>query len=413
MRVKAEIPLFKEVTVEIDENEKISGLKRKICEKLNIPEDLTFLLLNGEILSENALIKELDFKSKVVTVDYLWARLLPLWGEKTQNALKESSILLVGAGALGNEIAKNLAMLGIGEIIIVDYDKIELSNLSRAVFFDESDVGEFKALVLARKLKSKNPHLKIEAYNFRVEDLPLEAFLKSNVIISGLDNLASRVFLSTIASKYKIPLVDGGMNGYQGRIQVFSSPDSPCPICSIPLSNYGRLIGLRNPCSAPTNEGVIPSLPTVASLVAAIQVQEAIKIIFNQKLNEKIEKLLSGLLILDLRFNRYSILELKKNPKCVVCGKNGLGKNEAKLLEIPFEECLNSTAEMIKLASIKMGFKEPHEITVFKESFKGELLKIPSFSLLNEYELKKGSLTRVIFKKLKQEDYKEVLVKLI
>jgi molybdopterin/thiamine biosynthesis adenylyltransferase len=413
MQIKAEIPLFKEIYVEIDEKEKVKDLKRKICSKLNLPENLTFLILNGEILPENSLIKEFDFKSKTVIIDYLWARFLPLWGEKAQKALRESSILLVGAGALGNEIAKNLAMLGIGEITIVDYDKIELSNLARDVFFDKSDIGEFKSLVLAKKLKNKNPHLKIEAYNCRVEDLPLEVFLKSNLIISGLDNLASRVFLSIIASKYKIPLIDGGMNGYQGRVQVFIPPNSPCPICAIPLNNYGKLIGLRNPCSAPTTEGTIPSLPTVASLISAIQAQEAVKLIFNQKINEKIEKPLNGLLILDLRFNRYNILELKKNPECIVCGKNGLGKSETEIIEIPIEKCLNSIAEIIKIASIKVNVKDPHEITVFKEKFKGELIKIPSFSKLNEYELKKGSLIRVIFKNLKQEDYKEVLIKLI
>jgi molybdopterin/thiamine biosynthesis adenylyltransferase len=413
MQIKAEIPLFKEVYVEVDEKEKIKDLKRKICRKLDLPENLTFLLLNGKVLPEDSLIEEFDFKSKVVTIDYLWARFLPLWGEKAQKALRESSILLVGAGALGNEIAKNLAMLGVGEITIVDYDKIELSNLARAVFFDEKDIGEFKSLVLAKKLKSKHPYLKIEVYNCKVEDLPLEVFLNSNVIISGLDNLASRVFLSIIANKYGIPLIDGGMNGYQGRVQVFTPPDSPCPICPIPLNDYGRLIGLRNPCSAPTPEGTMPSLPTLASLVSAIQAQEAVKLIFNQKIGEKIEKPLNGLLILDLRFNRYNILELKKNPECVVCGKNGLGKSETKIIEVSIEECLNSIAEMVKIASIKAGFKEPHEITIFKENFKGELIKIPSFSRLSEYELKKGSLTRAIFKNLKQEDYKEVLIKLI
>ncbi|MEM1588604.1 MAG: ThiF family adenylyltransferase [Candidatus Bathyarchaeia archaeon] len=413
MQVKAEIPLFKEVYIEVNENEKIKDLKRKICERLNLPENLTLLLLNGKVLPENSLIKEFNFKSKAVTIDYLWARFLPLWGEKAQKALRESSIILVGAGALGNEIAKNLAMLGIGEIIIVDYDKVEFSNLTRNVFFDENDIGNFKSLVLAKKLKSKYSYLKIEVYNCKIEDLPLEVFLRSNVIISGLDNLASRVYLSIIASKYKIPLIDGGINGYQGRIQVFIPPNSPCPICAIPLKDYGRLIGLRNPCSNPIIEGTVPSLPTVASLVSAIQAQEAVKLIFNQKIQENIEKPLNGLLILDLRFNRYNILELKKNPECIVCGRNGLGKSETKIIEVSIEDCLNSIAEMIKIASIKTDLKEPHEITVFKENFKGELIKLPAFSKLDEYKLKKGSLIRAIFKNLKQEDYKEVLIKLI
>lgn len=412
MLIKARLPLVKEVAVEVKEEEKIGDLKRKVCGELGIPEEFTRLLLDGKPLPEGSRIKDFELGSKPVTVDYLWARHIPLWGSEAQEALRASSVLLVGAGALGNEVAKNLAMLGVGKLAIVDHDRVELSNLSRSVFFEEGDVGEPKALILGRRLKAKYPHLDVEAYVGRVEDLPLSAFLRSDAMVSGVDNLAARVFLATVSSRYGIPLVDGGMDGARGRVQVFLPPDWPCPACVIPPGEYGRLVGLRNPCSAPNDQGTVPSLPTVISLVSSIQAQETAKILMSKVKKEAGWPPLKGILLIDVNFNRYTVLEAKKNPNCIVCGKDGLGKDKVERLEISAEECRDSISELIKLASAKANVQEPHEVLAFVEEG-GRTVKLPGYGRLSARGLKPGAAVRLIFKKLKQEDYKEAVAKLI
>jgi len=410
MEVEVEFPLVGEFKFKADKGERVEAFKRKVCGKLGIAPELTLLLEDGKPISEDGKLENL--KSGKLTVDYLWARYIPLWGVEGQETLKNSRVLLVGAGALGNETAKNLAMMGVGGLVLVDYDKVELSNLSRMVFFSSRDVGEPKSLVLAERLKERHPYLKVEAYQGRVEDLPLGVFLNVDVIVSGVDNVASRIFLSTVAVKYGIPMVDGGMNGPQGRVQVYASRGDPCPACSIPPSEYKRLVGLRNPCSAPAEPGTNPSLPTVTSLVSSIQAQETVKILLSRGRKGFDWKPLKGILLLDLKFNRYTALEVKRNPNCVVCGKNGLGEDKVEVLTVELESCGNSVSKLLGLIKVKAKAESAGEASLFLED-ESKPVKIPSRGELSDYKVKRGSVIRAIFKNLKQEDYKEVAVKII
>jgi len=211
MKVRAHIPSVEEVEVYVPKDLKIEDLKETICRRLKIEPEFTRLLLDGKILDERKRLSQFDARSKKIEVDYLWARHLILWGKRGQAKIRNSTILIAGAGALGNEIAKNLAMLGVMRLIIVDYDVVELSNVSRMIFFDRSDAGKSKAKVLAQKLHRKFPRTEIVAYDCALENIPLGTFLESDVIICGLDNVASRIFLTSISRKYSIPMVDGGI----------------------------------------------------------------------------------------------------------------------------------------------------------------------------------------------------------
>jgi len=417
MKVRAHIPSVEELEVYVPKDLKIEELKRKICRRLEIEPEFTRLLLHGRILDERKKLSQFDTRLKKVEVDYLWARHLILWGKRGQSKIRNSTILIAGAGALGNEIAKNLAMLGVMQLIIVDYDVVELSNVSRMIFFDRFDVGKSKAKVLARKLHRKFNRTEIVAYDCALENVPLGTFLESDAIICGLDNVASRIFLTSVSRKYSIPMVDGGIIGYQARVQVYVPPDSPCPICPLPSSQYAQLIGLRNPCDAPIEEAKTPSLPTSISFVSSIQTQEALKLILGYKdfLESKawpqnVGEPLKGVLIADLKYNRYSNLDLRRNETCIVCGKEGVGRDLVQKIEIPFKSLRNSAGRLRELVSKQLD-EDVEELQLFKIAL-GDLIKIDYGRKLSVYSMGKDDLVQAIFKK-RQDEYREAIVKFL
>jgi len=333
MRVNASLPSYKQIEVELNPNKTAKDLKGIICKKLGIEPELTRLLAHGKPLPDRTRLSRIR---ETVTIDYLWARHLLLWGLEGQRRIRDSSVLLAGAGAIGNEVAKNLAMLGVGRIIIVDRDTVEMSNVSRMVFFEKSDLGKNKAEVLARKIHRKYPFVQTIAFRGALERLPLKFYLDSNVIVCGLDNVVSRIFLTQICRKYSVPLVDGGITGMNGRIHVYLPPNDACPVCMFPPNQYSKIVGLRNPCDAPLEQEAVPSFSTTISLVSSILAQETIKLIIgmeeyrsNARWPESSGQPLRSVLFFDLRNNRYTPMDLKRGEKCLVCGKEGTTREPA------------------------------------------------------------------------------------
>ncbi|WP_455369220.1 ThiF family adenylyltransferase [[Eubacterium] cellulosolvens] len=395
MKITARIPSVKEIAVDVPSNITIAELKQILCEKLKIEQDLTKLLVNGIPLKENQMISKIKLKSKKLEIDYLWSRQLILWGGDGQAKLGKSNILIAGAGAIGNEIAKNLAMLGIRKLTIVDYDKVEVSNLSRMIFFDKSDAGRPKSKILAKKLHNKYPHLEITAIQGKLENLPLKVYLDSNIIVSGLDNFASRFFLTSMSRRYLIPLVDGGITGYQCRVQSYVPPNDPCPICPITREHYGNLVGLRNPCDAPIEEAKTPSLPTTISLVSSIQTQEVAKILLGyddylhtEKWPETTGQPMQGIWIADLKYNKYSILKLAKNKNCMVCGEHGEARNSVEKINIPTKIFYSRNLRDRYLRDI---YPESDEFLFFKMS-EGKPIRINPDKILKKDQAKEDYL---------------------
>ncbi|MGA8858292.1 MAG: ThiF family adenylyltransferase [Candidatus Bathyarchaeia archaeon] len=331
--MNASLPSYKQIEVELNPNKTAKDLKGIICKKLGIEPELTRLLAHGKPLPDRTRLSRIR---ETVTIDYLWARHLLLWGLEGQRRIRDSSVLLAGAGAIGNEVAKNLAMLGVGRIIIVDRDTVEMSNVSRMVFFEKSDLGKNKAEVLAKKIHRKYPFVQTIAFRGALERLPLKFYLDSNVIVCGLDNVVSRIFLTQICRKYSVPLVDGGITGMNGRIHVYLPPNDACPVCIFPPNQYSKIVGLRNPCDAPLEQEAVPSFSTTISLVSSILAQETIKLIIgmeeyrsNARWPESSGQPLRSVLFLDLRNNRYTPMDLKRGEKCLVCGKEGTTREPA------------------------------------------------------------------------------------
>ena len=155
MRLKASIPSYRQIEMELSPNQTVRDLKKLVCAKFGIEPELTRLLLAGKNLSDATRVSKLKVSAEPVIVDYLWARHLIAWGSDGQNRIRNSTVLIAGAGAIGNEVAKNLAMLGVGKLLIVDRDNVEMSNVSRMIFFEPTNLGKNKAEVLARNVHKR------------------------------------------------------------------------------------------------------------------------------------------------------------------------------------------------------------------------------------------------------------------
>lgn len=211
---------------------------------------------------------------------YARFRLIAWW---EQEKLTAARILVVGAGALGNEVLKNLALLGVGSVHIVDFDEIEGSNLSRSVLFRSRDRGRSKAEAAAEAVMDINPEIKVQALCANViTDIGLGLFRDVDVVIGCLDNREARLWVNRQCWKVNTPWIDAGIQEINGVVKVFVPPDSACYECAMTENDY-RLINLRYSCPLLRQEdiqaGKVPTAPTISSMMAALQTQEALKLL--------------------------------------------------------------------------------------------------------------------------------------
>jgi molybdopterin/thiamine biosynthesis adenylyltransferase len=207
-------------------------------------------------------------------------RLISWWDHQK---IAKCRLLVIGAGALGNEILKNAALLGFTQVIVVDLDRIEESNLSRAVLYRAEDVGKYKAEAAASAFQSLAP----DAYAHPVvanvvHGCGLGLIEWSDVIIAGLDNREARLWINRSAWKINRPWIDGAIEGINGVARVFLPGTAPCYECTLGEVDWA-LLQKRLSCNLlalePTVEGKIPTTPTISSIIAGVQVQEAVKLI--------------------------------------------------------------------------------------------------------------------------------------
>lgn len=209
--------------------------------------------------------------------------LIPWWN---QEQLHNSTIMVVGAGAIGNELIKNLALLGIGKIVIIDMDMIEQTNLSRSILYRMSDVGKYKAEVAAEKAMEINPDIKAIALGGNIiTDIGLGVFRKIDVVLGGLDNREARLAINQACYKVDKPWVDGAIEVLNGFARVFVPP-GPCYECTM-TENDWKLINKRKSCALLTHEqmleGKTPTTPTSSSIIAGVQVQEMLKLLHKDR----------------------------------------------------------------------------------------------------------------------------------
>jgi adenylyltransferase/sulfurtransferase len=198
-----------------------------------------------------------------------------------QSKLRESRVLVVGAGALGNEIAKNLGLLGVGHLTIVDMDRIERSNLARCAMFRDSDEGRSKAETLAEAVQALNPDVSATAVPVSVTTLGLGFIASFDVVVAGLDNREARLWVNRACRKVGMPWVDGAIEGLRGIARVFL-PQGACYECTLGEVDL-KIMSARKSCALLSRRdmesGKTPTNSTTASIIAAVEVQEVVKVL--------------------------------------------------------------------------------------------------------------------------------------
>ena len=242
--------------------------------------------------------EELDRYSRQVMLEEI--------GYQGQQKLRDAKVCVVGVGGLGNPITTRLVAMGVGTVRIVDRDVIELSNLHRQTMFDDSDVGEIKVEVAAKKLQKLNPNVKIEAFPISVNDYnAIEVIEGCDVVIDALDSVNARYSLNKACVAKNIPFVTGAAVGVSGQVFTILPKQSACYHCMFPALDEDSM----PTCSI---EGVHPS---ILSIIGGIEVAEAVKIIIGKKpsLSEKI-------LHVDLENMDFVHTRTFKADECPVCG---------------------------------------------------------------------------------------------
>ncbi len=292
-----------------------------------------------------------------------------------QDLVMESSVMIVGVGAIGCEVAKNLALMGVGRLILVDNDVVELSNLSRQMLFTDKDIGRPKAEAAAIRLREMNPHVEVEAHYRDVRELDPTLFEETQVFCSCLDNWPVRRWLNSMAVEMDKPLVDAAMEGLVANLQVVIPGRTACLEChgeelvprevqlaectlrrrrpadlvedlkaqgiEVPLSVAETLFNagvktifdlkysqadLLEKLERDVREAVreiqerlkprMPALQSIASTIGGIAATEVLKIIHGGSIG----KPMRGLLVYDGSSGRFTRVRLDRMPDCFVCG---------------------------------------------------------------------------------------------
>ena len=214
------------------------------------------------------------------------------WGEGVftllswfkQDKVKNAKVLVVGAGALGNEVIKNLALFGVGTIYVCDFDRIEISNLTRSVLFREEDAHNhaYKAEVAARRAMEINPQIKVfPIVGNLFSDVGLGIYKDVDVVIGCLDSRIARYLLNRLCMRVGKTWIDGSIENLTGVVKIYT-PGINCYECNLSREEFNHIM-LRTGCAdvvrTQTSAGRVATTPISASIVGAMQAQEAMKII--------------------------------------------------------------------------------------------------------------------------------------
>jgi len=203
------------------------------------------------------------------------------WWERDR--VQSAKVMVVGAGALGNEVIKNLALMGVGNLFIVDFDRIEAANLARSVLFRDQDTGRPKAETAAARARALNPEVRVQYFHGDVtHELGLGVIRRMDVVVGCLDNREARLALNRFAYWVNRPWVDGAIQELLGLVRVFLPGQGACYECTL-TEQARRELSLRYSCPLLARSnlllGKVPTTPTIASIIGGIQSQETLKLL--------------------------------------------------------------------------------------------------------------------------------------
>lgn len=219
------------------------------------------------------------------------------WFKKEK--VKDARVLVAGAGALGNEVVKNLALFGVGHIYVVDFDQIEISNLTRSVLFREEDAYShaFKADIVAKRAMEINPQIKVTSIVGNLfSEVGFGLYNSADVVIGCLDSRIARYQLNRLCMRAGKTWIDGSIENMTGAVRVYA-PEKSCYECGLSREEFNNIM-LRTGCAdvvrTQGKAGRIATTPISASIVGAMQVQEAMKVIHKEDGQETPFKTLEG-----------------------------------------------------------------------------------------------------------------------
>jgi len=233
--------------------------------------------------------------------------LLPQINLDGQQQLSQKTVLIIGLGGLGSPVAMYLAAAGVGHLILVDGDHVDLSNLQRQIIHDTPHVGCYKSISAQRRLQALNPEIKLTTMTERFTGENLAHHINvADVIVDCSDNFITRFMINATCVRAKKPLISGAVIRFTGQVTVFlpENPHSPCYRCLYPEEGEGT----EETCG---QTGIIAPL---AGIIGSIQAVETLKVLLN------IGQVLCGqLLLLDAYTMEWRTLKLRKDPLCPIC----------------------------------------------------------------------------------------------
>ena len=309
--------------------------------------------------------------------------IIPDVGVEGQKRLKNSKVLVVGAGGLGSPALMYLAAAGVGTLGVVDFDIVDESNLQRQIIHGQSDVGHPKAQSAAATIAEINPLVTVVIHNEALSnDNVLEIFSRYDLIVDGTDNFATRYMVNDAAVLLGKPYVWGSIYRFDGQASVFWAEYGPCYRCLYP---------------EPPPPGMVPScaeggvLGVLCASIGSIQVNEAIKLLAGFG-----EPLLGRLMVYDALEMSYRSIRVRKDPNCAVCGENptitGLIDYDDFCGAVSYEAAQavrGSTITAVELKEWMDAGKDFHLVDV-REPAEYEIVRIPGSVLIPKGDILSG-----------------------
>lgn len=281
-----------------------------------------------------------------------YKRLIQLgWDRET---LKNAKVLVVGAGALGNEVLKNLALLGVGNIWVVDMDIIEDHNLTRTILFDSKDIGAYKSEVAAERVRQIDPSINIHSFIGKVQDvMGLGAYREMDVVFGCIDNIQARIDVNRYCYQTGTLFIDAGLRKLDGDVKVFAPPYEVCFDCTITqyLRNeaWQRFSCLK--LRTREEEGVtIPTSPTISSIMAGWQVQIAVKYLHDASIPTNKRISVFG------NIDDVNVSKLSYNHECPT--HNLYDPIPEEVIELPYTSDTLTVGELLERAQKEFGTEE-------------------------------------------------------
>jgi adenylyltransferase/sulfurtransferase len=224
------------------------------------------------------------------------------WGKEGQEKLKSATVAVAGVGGLGCPAAIYLTVAGVGKIVLIDHESVELSNLNRQILHWEEDVDKLKVLSASEKLRRLNSDVQVEVRSDTISEENVRDLIKGvDVLLDGMDNFKTRFILNEACIKEEVPFIHGSIYGLEGRLTTIIPRKTPCLMCI-----YKTM---------PPEEKPFPVLGTAPATIACLQVMEAVKMIVGIG-----DLLLNKMLVFDGADMTFRTVNLFRDADCPVCG---------------------------------------------------------------------------------------------